>query len=134
MGEGLLEVVVGYLLVMVLVEPSVMPVDVAQHTVVDGLQGDVAVGLDGSGRQLFHDGAQRVGSHVALRAGALQLSLQQLAVVGLLPGFGHYLAEYLLSGLRQVFLLGVFHLLPQGAIGLGFHPEGHGNQNGYDNE
>ena len=132
-GERFLEVVAGYLLVMVRVEPAVLLVDVTQHAVVDGLQGNVALGLLCPLLQLLHGRPQRVGGHQALRVGLLQLSLQQLAVVGFLLGFGHNLAQHLLHCLWQVFLLGLLHLFPQRGVGLSFHEYGyHRNDYGCD--
>ena len=123
-GERFLEVVAGYLLVMVLVEPAVLLVDVTQHAVVDGLQGNVALGLLCPLLQLFHGRPQRVGGHQALRVGLLQLSLEQLTIVGLLLGFVHYLSQHLLRCLGQVFLLCLFYLFPQAGIVLCIHKHG----------
>ena len=120
-GHGLVIVVLPYLLVAQLVKPAVVIVDVAQDGIVDSLQHMVVLGLLSAFLQLFHGRQQRVGRHFALRAGTLQLSFQQLTVGFLFLGFCHYLTQHFLLRLRQVVVLGVFHLLPQGAVCLGVH-------------
>ena len=120
-GHRLVVVFLTYLCMAQLVEPAVVIVDVAQHGVVDGLQHMVALSLLGTLYELFHGGLQRVGSHLTLRLGTLQLGLQQLSVGLFLLGFRHYLAQHLLFRLWQVFVLCVFHLFPQGAVCLCVH-------------
>ena len=115
-GHRLVVVFLAYLLMAQLVEPAVVVVDVAQHGVVDGLQRVVVGSQLGTLLQLLHDGFQRVGCHLALRLGTLQPGLQQLAVDLLLLGFRHDLAQCFLLRLRQVVVLGVLHLFPQGAV------------------
>ena len=117
-GQGLGVVFASYFLVAVFVQPAVVLVDVAQHAVVDGLQGHVGAGRRLGSLQAFHHGRQRVGRHLAQRTGFLQLRLQQLAVGVFLFGFRCNLAQHLLLRLRQVFFLGVAHLFPQAGIGL----------------
>ena len=108
--HGFLTIVASQVLSM-LVELSVLGIDMSQDGLTDSLKSHILCLLFACGQPL-HERLQRVGRHVAGRLPVFQQCLQQLAILCLALGRCDDLAEHLALCLRQVILLGLLHLIP----------------------